>query len=87
MKSLTFSSLISALNLHFAQKLLRKAKSARGCWNHKKLPQTPKVAQKLPNTIRKGLIVNSLLTPHLPLTSYCSTSTKNPSLPTLYPLS
>ena len=87
MKSLTFSSLISALNLHFAQKLLRKAKSARGCWNRKKLPQTPKVAQKLPNTIRKGLTVNSLLTPHLPLTSYCSTSTQNPSLPTLYPLS
>ena len=80
-------SLICALNLHFVQKLPRKAKFARGCCNRKKLPQTPKVAQKLPNTIRKGLTVNSLLTPHLPLTSYCSTSTQNPSLPTLYPLS
>ena len=55
MKSLTFSCLICALNLYFAQKLLRKAKFARGCQNCKKLLQTPKVAQKLPSTIGTGL--------------------------------
>ena len=54
MKSLTFSCLICTLNLYFAQKLHRKAKFARGCWNRTKLLQTPKVAQKLPRTIRKG---------------------------------
>ena len=31
MISLTFSCLISALNFYFGQKLLRKAKFARGC--------------------------------------------------------
>ena len=31
MKSLTFSCLICALNLYFAQKLVRRAKFARGC--------------------------------------------------------
>ena len=31
MKYLTFSCLICALNLYFAQKLLRKAKFVRGC--------------------------------------------------------
>ena len=56
MKSLTFSFLICAPNLYFAQKLLRKAKFARGCQNCKKLLQTPKVAQKLPSTIGTGLI-------------------------------
>ena len=55
MKSLTFSFLICAPNLYFAQKLLRKAKFARGCQNCKKLLQTPKVAQKLPSTIGTGL--------------------------------
>ena len=54
-KSLTFSFLICAPNLYFAQKLLRKAKFARGCQNCKKLLQTPKVAQKLPSTIGTGL--------------------------------
>ena len=56
MKSLTFSFLICASNLYFVQKLLRKAKFARGCQNCKKLLQTPKVAQKLPSTIGTGLI-------------------------------
>ena len=55
MKSLTFLCLICALNLYFAQKLLRKAKFVRGCYNRKKLHQTPKVAQKLPSRIGKGL--------------------------------
>ena len=36
-KSLTFSCLICALSLHFAQTLLRKANPARGCWNLMKL--------------------------------------------------
>ena len=31
MKSLTFSCLICALNLYFAQKLVREAKFVRGC--------------------------------------------------------
>ena len=47
MNSLIFSCLICVLNLHFAQKLSRKAKRARGRWNRKKLLQTPNVAQKL----------------------------------------
>ena len=34
-KSLTSSCLICALNLYFAQKLLRKAKIAQGCQNRK----------------------------------------------------
>ena len=55
MKSLTFSCLICALNLYFAQKFLRKAKFVRGCYNRKKLLQTPKAAQKLPSTNGKGL--------------------------------
>ena len=55
-KSLTSSRLICALNLYFAQKLLREAKIAQDCQNRKRLFQTPKVAQKLPHTIGTGLI-------------------------------
>ena len=55
MKSLTCSCFMCALNLYFVQKLLRKAKFARGCYNRQKLLQTPKVAQKLLSTIGKGL--------------------------------
>ena len=55
MKSLTFSCLICALNLYFAQKLLRKAKVAQVCLNRKKMRLTPKIAQKLPSTIGTGL--------------------------------
>ena len=55
MKSLTFRCLVCALNLYFAQKLPRKAKLARGCWNRKKLLQRPNVAPKLPSTIGTGL--------------------------------
>ena len=56
MKSLTLSRFMCALNLVFAQKLLRKAKIARGCYNLKKLLEKPKVAQTLPHTIRTGLL-------------------------------
>ena len=45
MKSLTFSCLICALNLYFAQKLLRTTK------NCSKLLEPQKVAEKLGNTI------------------------------------
>ena len=55
-KSLTSSRLICALNLYFAQKLLREAKIAQDCQNRKKLFQTPNVAQKLPHTIGTGPI-------------------------------
>ena len=58
MKSLNFSCLISALNIYFVQKLLRKAvKLFRDCYmNRKKLLQTPKVDEKLPSTIATGLL-------------------------------
>ena len=52
MKSLAFLCLICAPNLYFAQKLLRRTKN---CWvtrTAKKFLQQPKVAQKLPSTIR-----------------------------------
>ena len=55
-KSLTFSYLICALNLYFAQKLLRRAKLARGSLNREKLLQTPNVAQKLSSKIGTSLI-------------------------------
>ena len=45
MKSLTFSCLICALNLYFAQKLLRKIKKCS------RLQEPQKVAQKLANTV------------------------------------
>ena len=45
MKSLTFSSLICALNSYFAQKLFRKTK------NCSRLLEPQKVPQKLANTI------------------------------------
>lgn len=49
------------LRQRFAQKLLRKAKIAQGCHCHKKLIQTPTVAQqKLPDKIRKDLFKNLL---------------------------
>ena len=55
MKSLTFSCLICALNLYFAQKLLRKTKNfGRLLQNRKTLLQMPKVAQKLRSTIGTG---------------------------------
>ena len=54
-KSLTLSCLISALNLYFAQKLLRKAKKLL------ELLQKPKCAQKLPSTIGRGLDIASLV--------------------------
>ena len=66
MKSLTFSCLICALNregplnLYFAQKLLRKAKFARGCYNRKNLLQTPKVAEhnrERPTTGNPGSVI------------------------------
>ena len=49
------SCLICSLNPHFAQKLFRKVKVAQGCKKSKKLQQTPKVAQTLPNTIETDL--------------------------------
>ena len=36
MKSLTFLCLICALNLYFAQKLLRKAQFVQGCFKNRK---------------------------------------------------
>ena len=58
----SLSSLLSS-NLHFAQKMLRKAKVAQGCQNRKEMflcAQTQKVAKKLPSTIETGLPVKSL---------------------------
>ena len=55
MKSLTFSCLICALNLYFAQKFLRTANLLEVVRTAEKLLQTPKVAQTLPSTIGKGL--------------------------------
>ena len=58
MNSLTFSCLICALNLYFAQKLLRKAKFEVARTAKSSRLQTPKVAQNLPTgTIGKGLAV------------------------------
>ena len=64
-KLFTFSCLICAVNLEFAQKLLRKAKFARGFWNCNSLLQTPKVAQTLSSTIRTGLCTVTMFTCYL----------------------
>ena len=77
-RSFTFSRWICTLNLYFVQKLLWKEEVARGCLSREKLLQTPKVIQKLTNTIVKGLsrngIVPSVLMPsnQNPIRSYRS---------------
>ena len=53
MKSLTFSCLICAINLYFAQILLRKAKTYSRLLESQQLLRTD---QKLPGTIGAGLI-------------------------------
>ena len=55
MKSLTFSCLICALNLYFAQKFLRTANLLEVVRTAERLLQTPKAAHTLPSTIGKGL--------------------------------
>ena len=51
MKSLTFSCLICALNLHFAQIEVAHDQKGKIC---SRLLEPQKVAQKLPSTIGKG---------------------------------
>lgn len=43
-----------ALHLYFARKMLRYTNISRCCWNRRELLRTPKIAQKLPNTIGTG---------------------------------
>ena len=51
-KSLRFFLLDMSPKPIFGQVFLRKAKLARGCYNCKKVLQTPKVVLKLPSTNR-----------------------------------
>ena len=78
MKSSTFSYLMCALNLYFAPKLLRKANLLEVARTAKKLLQTPKVAQKLPRTIGKGLYDRSRINVKVELLS-TSTFTRDTS--------
>ena len=59
MQFLTFSCLICALNLNFAQKLLRNASLLEVARTAKSCSKRQNVAQKLPSTIGKGLMFAS----------------------------
>ena len=65
MKSLILSCLMCALNLFFAQKLLRKVKNWSRLLKPQKLLQKLKGAQTLPNTIGTGLLGIDLTILHL----------------------